>query len=332
MDGRSDRRGVKNTRLQAIDASPPFDKPSADLILRSSDLVDFRVHTCILKHVSSVFNDMFLFPQPNSRADRRRSGSFSDSGAGAQPYKNGLPLVPVQEASDVLGQLLRICYPVPNPSLDKFDTLSPVLAAAVKYAMDDILPVLQEDLRRFARSSPIRSYCLAVHYGFASEAQVAAQACLAFPMSTLHASDVPELRYIDARALLKLLRYHERCSEHVLALWSKLPWQMADWVWFTCNSSGGYCPSAPKEVYLAKGKRCVPTLWWYEYMCTIFDGLRCTPCGASIRMNTRALDKAIKAALKCPACGKFAQQQMRKFTEELEVIVDNRVSTVELTA
>ncbi|KAH9936208.1 uncharacterized protein B0H18DRAFT_972836 [Fomitopsis serialis] len=155
--------------------------------------------------------------------------------------------------------------------------------------MDDILPALREDLRRLTRSSPIRSYCLAVHYG--------RTACLAFPMSILHASDVPELKCINARALLKLLRYHERCSQH--------------WVWFTCNSSGGYCPSAPKEGNLAKGKQCVPTLWWYEYMCSIFDGLRCTPCGASVRMDTRALDKAIKAALKCPVCEKFAQQQMR---------------------
>ena len=47
-------------------AQPPFDKLSADVILRSSDRVDFRVHRTILVEASPVFSDMFSLPQPTA--------------------------------------------------------------------------------------------------------------------------------------------------------------------------------------------------------------------------------------------------------------------------
>ncbi|KAJ7911889.1 hypothetical protein B0H13DRAFT_2327867 [Mycena leptocephala] len=42
----------------------PFDSPTADVILSSSDGVNFRAHRVVLSLLSPVFGDMFQLPQP----------------------------------------------------------------------------------------------------------------------------------------------------------------------------------------------------------------------------------------------------------------------------
>ncbi|OBZ74922.1 hypothetical protein A0H81_05181 [Grifola frondosa] len=64
-------------------ASSPFDRADADIILRSSDGVDFRAHKTLLALSSPLFDGMFNVPQPatlanedtHPRAGYRSSGS-----------------------------------------------------------------------------------------------------------------------------------------------------------------------------------------------------------------------------------------------------------------
>jgi len=72
-----------------------FDVPNADLIIRSSDSVDFRVHKPVLAMGSPIFRDMFSLPQP------------SDS-----EFVDGLPVVRLDEDSGLLNSLISILYPV----------------------------------------------------------------------------------------------------------------------------------------------------------------------------------------------------------------------------
>ena len=91
-------------------ASDPFNKPAANVILRSSDRVDFYVQRVILTEASPVFEDMFTFEavQPDP----------ADQGPDAQQYRDGIPIVKVTESSEVLDALLRFCYPIRDPKLD----------------------------------------------------------------------------------------------------------------------------------------------------------------------------------------------------------------------
>jgi hypothetical protein len=75
----------------------PFDVPDANLIVRSSDCVDFRVHTPVLAMASSAFKDLFSLPQP--------SDSKSD---------DDFPVVKLSEDSELLNSLVSIIYPVPT--------------------------------------------------------------------------------------------------------------------------------------------------------------------------------------------------------------------------
>jgi len=47
-------------------AGPPFDRPDADIILRSTDGVEFHTFKSILSLASQFFNDMYEIPQPLS--------------------------------------------------------------------------------------------------------------------------------------------------------------------------------------------------------------------------------------------------------------------------
>lgn len=70
----------------------PFDQPSADLILRTADLVDFRVHTQILAQASPFFASMLALPQPTASAT---SASEDGSANDTPPESDATPIVPV---------------------------------------------------------------------------------------------------------------------------------------------------------------------------------------------------------------------------------------------
>ncbi|KAJ7501149.1 hypothetical protein B0H11DRAFT_755389 [Mycena galericulata] len=75
---------------------PPFDEVGTDIILRSSDGVDFHVYRVVLSLASPFFKQMFSLPQPES----------------ATP----VPVIPVAEASGILDLVLRLWYPGANPA------------------------------------------------------------------------------------------------------------------------------------------------------------------------------------------------------------------------
>ncbi len=72
-----------------------FDVPDANLIIRSSDFVCFRLHKSVLALVSPFFDDLLSLPQPSD-------GETVD----------GLPVVQLSENSELLNSLVSILYPV----------------------------------------------------------------------------------------------------------------------------------------------------------------------------------------------------------------------------
>ncbi|TFY77684.1 hypothetical protein EWM64_g6328 [Hericium alpestre] len=106
------------------DADVPFHDKAADIILRSSDHIDFHTHSVILSFASPVFKDMILSHQ---KAD---AGSAADGNAGHATIIN------VSENSRILNFVLRRCYPAHVPPLTQLNDAHLVLAAGVKYGID----------------------------------------------------------------------------------------------------------------------------------------------------------------------------------------------------
>jgi BTB/POZ domain len=88
----------QDTQVQINPTTPPpptFDVPDANIIIRSSDFVDFRVHKSVLTLTSPFFNDLLSLPQP------------SDS-----ETLDGLPVIQLSEDSELLNTLVSLLYPV----------------------------------------------------------------------------------------------------------------------------------------------------------------------------------------------------------------------------
>ena len=80
---------------------PTFEVPDANIIIRSSDLVDFRVHKSVLAMSSPVLKDRLSLPQPSD------SETF-----------DGLPVVELSEDSELLNSLVSMLYPL-DPAIPR---------------------------------------------------------------------------------------------------------------------------------------------------------------------------------------------------------------------
>jgi hypothetical protein len=102
-------------------AQAPLDNHDCDIILHSTNGVDFHVFKLILSLISPVFKDMFTLPQTDSQPDV------------------SAPVIPVAECSTTLRSLLLLCYPAATPTFSNLDDVRAVMEAARKYDMEAAL-------------------------------------------------------------------------------------------------------------------------------------------------------------------------------------------------
>ena len=83
-----------------------------------------------------MFSDM-LAVTASGGADSDRVGS---------EFYDGKPIITVTEDSDVIDPLLRLCYPITDPVLKDLQDIRPILAAAMKYQMEEANTLLKNPL------------------------------------------------------------------------------------------------------------------------------------------------------------------------------------------
>ncbi|KAL4244054.1 hypothetical protein ABKN59_010991 [Abortiporus biennis] len=157
-----------NSKDKKTPAVSPFDRSDADLILSTSDGVDFRVHTQTLKMASPVFDDMFGFPTAMDQDSDPQSLSEIHS---------SLPNVQVTETSYIFDIILRTIYPVSTPKVTSSKTLCDVLKAGSKYQMEDVMTQMSYQLLvHFLKDTPFKVYAIACQYQLEDAARGAARA------------------------------------------------------------------------------------------------------------------------------------------------------------
>lgn len=208
---------------------PPFDTANADIIIRSSDNCDFRVHRVILGLASVVFQDMFTVqPQPVSSNDAEHSDDFKD----------GLPIVCLTESSSTLHTLFKLIYPGDPPRISGRSHTLAVVKAMDKYLIEDYPNTITAALLNLSEKSPHVVLALAFrHSHLAHEVRVAAaHSTLKFPAilpsSTLSDEDVD---LFSASQYRRLLVYHRECSQEALSVLAKLDWVRKTWAQASCG-------------------------------------------------------------------------------------------------
>ncbi|TCD67405.1 hypothetical protein EIP91_012440 [Steccherinum ochraceum] len=176
------------------DATDPFNKPTADFILRSSDNVDFRVHKAIIIEASPTFEQLFGRPTDALNPDGQR---------------DGLPVARLDETSKILDALLRRCYPVVSITLDSPQEVCDALDSARKFMMPRAEKEFSEQFAARAEREPLSFFAYATqHYGWEKEIAVAAKASLQFPFDPT----TPQLQALDAMWYRRLHVYHTACG------------------------------------------------------------------------------------------------------------------------
>lgn len=164
-----DRRHLIMATIRSI-AESPFDDLTANIVLRTSDNVDFYVYKEILKVASSFFQTLFSLPQPTPVPSSDSTHTTQDEFS-----PEGLPIIPVPEASSALDHILRICYPRRNPErLSSLVLAEQVLIAALKYEIETAIDIAKEDFRSLGSDSPAQVYMISCKHNFEDEARLAA--------------------------------------------------------------------------------------------------------------------------------------------------------------
>ncbi|KIP06747.1 hypothetical protein PHLGIDRAFT_35791 [Phlebiopsis gigantea 11061_1 CR5-6] len=141
---------------QVKNAKAPFDGSEGDIVVRTSDGVDFHVYKVILSLSSPFFKHMFTLEQPSC----------------AQGAKHTLT---VEENSVTLDAILRWCYPIPPPAVADIALFGPILHATAKYEMEEISARARRAFRQLIPQQPLYAYALSCQLDHEEDAATAAK-------------------------------------------------------------------------------------------------------------------------------------------------------------
>ncbi|KAI6149637.1 hypothetical protein BKA82DRAFT_32653 [Pisolithus tinctorius] len=307
-------------------ASPPFDHEKADVILRSSNNVDFRVFKLFLSLASPFFETLFNLPQP------------SEETSTDVVTKDGLPVIPLSEDSETLDSLLRLCYPctlVEIATLEDFRVLANVLEAAKKYSLAEIKRMACESLfsPEILEANSLRCFVIACRSCMQDECALAARYTLREPL-------VPtwfeEIELITSTELLALLTYHRKCGTAIQTLKDDFSWmntQYPQWTaapWMVGKTpSGSPCctRSSSRRYRLFPGTEAAQ--WFEAFMDSTFLDMQDKPCVETVHRN---IEKAVQTVRQgdCRHCSVAVPGGMRDFGVLLIDKVEELIGKVEL--
>ncbi|KAJ3531736.1 hypothetical protein NM688_g7533 [Phlebia brevispora] len=306
--------------MSSQDVAHPFTWSDADVVLRSSDSMDFRVHKLILSLASPVFATMFSIPQPiTSRADTDLVG-------------HELPSVDMSEDAETLEAVLRECYPsLGSKTYKNLASVKKVLAVAEKYEitglMDKMEPILLQS--RFLDVEPLRVYAIAHRYRLLNAIKAAAKSSLLQP--SVEDRCPREFDDMSATAYHQLLVYRQRCTRVLDDL-------LKNWGDIWAREWRGGAPAAAWQ--LCQGESCrrfnplsMPRLqqygaaspWFLDHLERAKEAFRARVDGSTLQ-SLSLIQPTLDAlrALSCSCCTS-GPSNLVLFTQRLTAVVDKKL-------
>ncbi|KAI0923038.1 hypothetical protein AcV5_009866 [Taiwanofungus camphoratus] len=295
-------------------APPPFNYDDADITIRTSDRVDFHVHKLILSKASHIFSEMF---------DLALSSAFSTA---KQCDEGDIPFVDVVEHSDIWDRLLRICYPVPPPTLDNLDYVLPLVETARKYQMEGVREYVGQVLLAYHALSAdtLRLYILACYSRNDDVARLTAKAMLGSWRSySLPGPYAQELQSVTGGALYRLLEYRQKCGEVASALTDASAWHWMiphrSSILFSCLN----CTRSPGT--WVGTYNLSPSTYLQNYLKRAGVALKVEPCGVTVTAVSM-VGPALRAAYKCKICTDRVLADMTRVAETFAAEVERVIS------
>ncbi|OSX58137.1 hypothetical protein POSPLADRAFT_1041350, partial [Postia placenta MAD-698-R-SB12] len=286
-------------------AEPFDDATNTDVIIRTSDAVDFYVDKFILSKASAFFRLMFTLPQgPNA----------SDKGT----VETGKPIVEVTEPAAVWEQLMRVCYAATAfAPPEGIDYIWPLIEAARKYQMDGVRSVVSQALLSAdaLENHTMRVYTLACAYELEDVARMAARYTLRQPLHSI---------------AYRLLDYHRECGRVARTFimdesclmegWAR---ELQDCIFLCCGTCAGDLSG-----YGTSGRSFVRA-YSIAYMKRSADALEIRPyppCVAEFSI----MAPSIQEASSCTTCSPSVIADMARFAKAFGDEIERRISMVRL--
>ncbi|KZP24486.1 hypothetical protein FIBSPDRAFT_784810 [Athelia psychrophila] len=308
-----------NSSPSMTDATAPFDDPKADIILRSSDNVDFRCHKLLLSMASTFFEGMFSLPQPLSEGDHAK--------------KDGLHVVPMEERALVLETILRLCHPssIRHPPIMELDDIKSTFDAARKYIMEEAEEVLRSRLvsAPFLEKKPLRVYVIACALKLASEARIAAAATLEFEVVALEEWDrFPELEYMSMADAVHLQRYQKDCRKAAQAITHNIESLLEGYKWFDCEVSTDIC----KFDDIPGSAGSFAAKWWIDsYLVPCQRDLQKRPIGQTVMAKDLVIAALVATTVhNCSTCKMTSLAELEAFALCFGKLIDEATAGVPL--
>ncbi|KAF8205220.1 hypothetical protein K438DRAFT_533886 [Mycena galopus ATCC 62051] len=322
-------------------------EPPADIILRSSDSVDFHCHKNILAHASQFFFDMF------------RAGAVCEND---DIHKDGKAVIPMKEPHAVLYRLLTLVYPAHTsaPLLltepAHLDNICAVHEAANKYQMvrtqglvEYMLlysPLLYAHPHRFFAIASIRSIIPLVR-----------KAALATLRDTVdpEVPFIPEFEVITGNRVQELNNFIQRCGKRAqnllartLSVHSEILAFADQWapnessiviarndgapqlfVWWREDGiengvvHASHCGPAYERVGGILTQEVLPPMWYRNHIRQVATALRLLPNGPTAQAAAIDLGSTERQAITaCPACAQNALQDLANLASQLVKLVE----------
>ncbi|KAI6041339.1 hypothetical protein EDC04DRAFT_1311750 [Pisolithus marmoratus] len=214
------------SELPVSTASAPFDRVDADVILLTSDRVEFWVFKAILSLSSPVFESMFW-----------ANDSKSHSETSARTFE-------VPESSTTLEILLKLIYPTTTPTLKSYNDAKAVLEAISKYEISDLVLKRAKQLvaAKYIQKHFMSIYALSCRYRW-KDLALTARESLRVDIVDNTIPYVKEMEEITAACYHRLLLYHRACGIAAHGADSDDKWFPT--VYGRYNSSCGKCREEP---------------------------------------------------------------------------------------
>ncbi|KAH9967175.1 hypothetical protein BC827DRAFT_572321 [Russula dissimulans] len=292
---------------------PPFDDADADIVLRSSDRVEFLVYKVILSKASPFFKTMFSLPQP-----------------AMDTPQDSRPIIDLTEDSRALAIVLSAIYPCSTVMAEShpLNDLVAALAMTEKYEM--AAAVSGRLLQDFTNAvtlcdTPFEAFYAAFSHRLREAARVAARASLKYPLTLDELGE--KLPDLNGHALHTLWKFHRACSSAAAALVIKdreLAWiELGERCWWFYSSTC-HCEKKDKY-YLGPEKR---PWWgpadWSSYFDSARKALQKRPCSEAVT-HREIFDSSISRTKcrECLASIRGLPEFSRYLGEEVERIVSN---------
>eukprot|EP00918_Siedleckia_nematoides_P036505 GHVU01079291.1.p1 GENE.GHVU01079291.1~~GHVU01079291.1.p1 ORF type:complete len:331 (+),score=22.51 GHVU01079291.1:121-1113(+) len=319
-------------------AGDPFTDANADIIVRSSDTVDFRVHKMLLTKLFHSFEDMLGAPM---------------LGTGTQASHEGLPVVELAEPYEVLDHLLRLLYPVPFPDTSgNWPILLAVCIALDKYGAKFYpLPIVHALLLAAKASDgpgPGIVYVLSCRHPSLNDLLVEVAKLSLHDVCRL--DNVPKdlLSGMSATQYHAFIDYQNRCRQ--AAQNATIPENIIDWLPIDKLPAGDPTPgpcTCFEVKYLAGYEWDVleygPTeddvvlekadceghlvLWLSNYLDAVRAAFK-TEISGSVVSRSHYVVAAFLEAMKCAMCSKTEAARMVSFVEKLADRVAEKINAV----